>query len=445
MIKALSVKRELSEVTLGGHIPALDALRGFAVLLVMIGHFSHFAPLPVATVSVDLLFSKVAGIGWVGVDLFFVLSGFLITGILYDSKAGAHYFRSFYARRVLRIFPLYYGCLVVFLIVLPRLFPGDGALRSLHRDAFWYWTYLLNLKIAYHGFPSIIVLAHFWTLAIEEQFYLVWPAVIFLFRRSSLIRICLLCIAGAFVARVTLMVFGYDTAAYVLTPARIDALAVGAALALASRGPAGFSHIARLAPRAAATLTILLAAVAVTRGGLAPWDPVMKTIGHTLLACLFGAVLVLAVTSTRQTFLGRVFSSPSLRFFGRYSYALYVIHPPLLIFKPGVLPLDWVPTIFGSLLLRKLVFMMSATAVSVGLAMISWHMYEKQFMKLKRLFPYEVAKGEVDQRRSEFTLIGAHPARGDTEVIGGGREWQIPDSGSAGGQNNGDERGRNTA
>jgi peptidoglycan/LPS O-acetylase OafA/YrhL len=402
-------KQELIEPSVSGHIPALDALRGLAILLVMLGHFSHFDGMP-PVVLVDRMVKTFAGVGWVGVDLFFVLSGFLITGILYDSKGGGHYFRNFFARRVLRIFPLYYGCLVVFLVVLPLLFPNDWGYQALRKDAFWYWTYLTNLQTARFGFPNFPVLGHFWSLAIEEQFYLVWPAVILLSSRSDLIRICFLCIVGAFVVRVAFVLGGYGEAAYVLTPARMDSLAVGAVLAIAARSPSGLKRMARLARPTAAIVGAVLVAMFVWRGGLAPGDPIMKTIGHTLLACFFGALLVLALISAPQSVTGRFFASSRLAFFGRYSYALYVIHVPILLLGLGrFVPLDLVPTVFGSLLLKKVVFVSFAMAVSVALAMISWHFYEKQFLKLKKFFPYQSPEVRVAPPRPTTTPVFSQP------------------------------------
>jgi len=382
-------KRELIEPSVSGHIPALDALRGLAIVMVMFGHFSHFDGMP-PVVFVDRMIKTIAGAGWVGVDLFFVLSGFLITGILYDSKGGGHYFRNFFARRVLRIFPVYYGCLLLFLVVLPRLFPNDAGLHAIRGDAFWYWTYLTNVNVAHIGFPAFPALGHLWSLAVEEQFYFVWPVVVLLSTRSELIRICLLCIVGALVLRIAFMLGGYGEAAYVLTPARMDSLAVGALLAVAARGSGGLTRIARLARPTAGIIGAVLVTMFVWRGGLAPWDPIMKTIGHTLLACFFGALLVLALVSSPMTFVGRIFASSQLSFFGRYSYALYLFHVPILFFHlDRFLPLALVPTVFGSLLLKKLVFVASATGVSVVIAMTSWHLYEKQFLKLKRFFPYQ--------------------------------------------------------
>jgi peptidoglycan/LPS O-acetylase OafA/YrhL len=170
----------------------------------------------------------------------------------------------------------------------------------------------------------------------------------------------------------------------------MDSLAVGAFLAITARDSAGLSQLARLAQPIAAGAGAVLLSVFLWRGGLAPWDPIMKTVGHTLLAVFFGALLVLALVCSPKTLTGRIFSSPQLSFFGRYSYGLYVIHVPILFFHlEGFLPLAVIPTVFGSLLLKKLVFIACATGVSVALAMTSWHLYEKQFLKLKRFFPYE--------------------------------------------------------
>lgn len=370
-----------------GHIPALDAVRGIAILLVLATHFFNYDGLPPPAVWLDRLLSAITRTGWIGVDLFFVLSGFLITGILYDAKGSGRYFRNFYARRVLRIFPVYYVSLLVFLVLLPGLYPEHRGLRALKADDFWYWTYLTNVQIAQHGFPWFGALGHFWSLAIEEQFYLVWPVVVFMFGRSSLIRVCAFCIVAAFVLRVLLMLGGYGTAAYVMTPARMDALAMGAGLALIARGPKGLTPLIRVARPAAGVLGAVLVAILVWRQGLIPWDPLMKTVGHTLLAAFFAAVLVLALTSPEQTRWGRFWSSRTLRFFGRYSYGLYVFHHPMLFFNFGALLfLDRIPFLYGSLLLKKLVFVTAATAVSIALALISWHLYEKRCLGLKRFF-----------------------------------------------------------
>ena len=160
-----------------GFIPALDGLRGIAIILVMLHHFTYYRP----TSGIDALIGSVLFFGWTGVDLFFVLSGFLITGILLDTRGSERYFTSFYARRTLRIFPLYYLVLFLAFVVLPK-FPAVHPVLAGQADVppQWpYWLYLTNFSIAdrgwVHGWVDVA-----WSLAIEEQFYLVWPLVIWL-------------------------------------------------------------------------------------------------------------------------------------------------------------------------------------------------------------------------------------------------------------------------
>jgi peptidoglycan/LPS O-acetylase OafA/YrhL len=377
-----------------GHLPALDGIRGGAILLVLLFHFGQYGHgLPPPTVLVDKIFYKACQAGWVGVDLFFVLSGFLITGVLYDSKGTFHYFRNFYARRCLRIFPLYYASLMLFVITLPRLFPAHHDLQSLRHGGFWYWTYLSNVWIAYKGWDPFGVLDHFWSLAIEEQFYLVWPVVVLIFKRRTLLWVCATFIGGALLMRTGLRLSGFEIAAYVLTPARMDALGVGALLALLARGPNGLSRVARLAWPVASSAGLALMAILFWRQGFSYYDVVVGTIGHTLLACFFGSMLLIALVSSPSSAVGKLLESPALVFFGDYSYALYVFHCPLVFFRPSFLSFASVPKPFGSQLLAHVLYLVLAILVSVLLALLSWHSCEKQFLKLKRLFPYQ--SGEI--------------------------------------------------
>jgi peptidoglycan/LPS O-acetylase OafA/YrhL len=388
----------------GGHIPALDAVRGVAILLVLVFHFSLYGHgLTPAPLLLDRLYYRLAGAGWIGVDLFFVLSGFLITGILYDAKTGAHYFRTFYVRRVLRIFPVYYVTLAVFLVALPLLLPQNAGLQSLKREAAWYWTYLVNAQIARSGWPGFPALGHFWSLAVEEQFYLVWPVVVLALSARRLEVACLAGVVGSLGVRVGLHLAHYETAAIVLTPARIDALAVGAYVAVAARRPGGLDRLSRWARPSATVLGVALLGLFVLRMGLADYDPAVSTLGYTILACLFGSLLVLALTSPPDHLVARTLDSSFLRFFGRYSYALYVFHHPILFFGLGVVALQSVPVVGGSQMLRQLVFLVVATGVSVGIALVSWHAVERQALRLKRFFPYTDATrnpGGADDRRA---------------------------------------------
>jgi peptidoglycan/LPS O-acetylase OafA/YrhL len=211
----------------GRHIPALDGLRGLAILLVILYHHTLMRQ----ETLFDRVYVNLARLGWSGVDLFFVLSGFLITGILYDSKGSPHYFRNFYVRRTLRIFPLYYAVVFFSLIVLPRAWPAWG-LTQLDRSAMedrsqaWYWLYLQNFLFARDenlGHPALAVS---WSLAIEEQFYLVWPVVVSLLSRRHLIWTCGALILTALSLRIWMVSAGvHPTTIYVLPFNRMDALA----------------------------------------------------------------------------------------------------------------------------------------------------------------------------------------------------------------------------
>jgi len=367
-----------------GHIPALDGLRGVAILLVLVLHFAPYAPgLHSPTVLLDRLYLRVSGIGWMGVDLFFVLSGYLITGILCDTKGSKHYFRQFYARRFLRIFPLYYSALALFLLVLPSLHVFDSVTRELRGDAVWYWTYLYNMRVAVTGFLPSSALGHFWSLAVEEQFYLIWPIVVLWLGRKHLIATCAVAVVAALALRLVLSSTLYVVLPDVWMPARMDALAVGAFIALMIRVPNGLALLRRWAipttVAAALPLAILLG-----------YSIALSTVAHTLSALLFGAILVLCLTAAPNGSLATVTTSPILRFFGRYSYALYVFHHPLLWFRP-IFSLAFIPTVFRSQLPAYVLWLAIAIGGTVAIALVSWHLLEKPLLKMKRFFPYHTA------------------------------------------------------
>ncbi len=177
----MAMAEQRIEVAAGDkRIPVLDGVRGIAIAMVMLYHFNglyhvHFRAEGASLPLLDELVSKTLGAGWAGVDLFFVLSGFLITGILYDAKGPARrFFGSFYARRALRIFPAYYGFLALLLIALPLLGEPDAA-RAITSSLPWYGSYMTNIREAIDpGLRADFLFAgHIWSLSIEEQFYLV--------------------------------------------------------------------------------------------------------------------------------------------------------------------------------------------------------------------------------------------------------------------------------
>src|SRR3954466_4450020 len=214
--------------TVRGHLPTLDGLRGIAILAVMIHHAAEFGQGNSPATAVH----QFLHLGRHGVDLFFVLSGFLITGILLDSKGSPRYFSTFYARRTLRIFPLYYGVLLVVLVVLPLIVPQPPAAREVIADQGWLWLYASNILMAWRNRVLFngehVYLSHFWSLAVEEQFYLVWPLVVLLVGGRGLAWVCAACLPVALVVRGLTTRGSEFSAAIFLTPCRVDSLAVGA-------------------------------------------------------------------------------------------------------------------------------------------------------------------------------------------------------------------------
>ena len=227
------------------HLPPLDGLRGVAILMVLLFHVWR---VPGGGVSgpVSHAIENFASIGWTGVELFFVLSGFLITGILLDARQATNYFRVFYARRVLRIFPLYYLTLIAFFWVWPLL-AHHVAFFQLHgqgtfgpREQLWYWFDLVNLRTAFY--PLIIVmLTHCWTLSLEEQFYAVWPVVVRFLRERWLVAgsIAVVVLSPALRALpwVQSMNAVYPNFTYRFTPFNLDTLLTGALLAVLWEAP----------------------------------------------------------------------------------------------------------------------------------------------------------------------------------------------------------------
>ena len=307
------------------------------------------------------------GFGWCGVDLFFVLSGFLITGILIDTKETAHAFRNFYARRILRIFPLYYLTLMVYFHGLPaaaHLLPGFHQFQR--TEELWYWLYVCNWS------PSVgmahALLTHLWSLSIEEQFYLFWPLLVFTLSRRWVGRLCAAVIVLTPCLRLgyLLTVVGGGSLLYRITLFRIDTLAFGALCALLVRDPGRL----RLAMQARPTSSYL---------------PPMNVIGFTSLAILFAYFILWAIAGGAG--LRAVLRSGPLRSIGKYSYAMYIFHVPIvaLLRRASDLARTLNPLAFGTLLAVEIA---AAAALSYVAGFISWRLFENRFLQLKSRFEY---------------------------------------------------------
>lgn len=388
---------------LSGHVPVLDGIRGLAISLVMIQHFTILKP----RCLLDSVFDTVAHVGWTGVDLFFVLSGFLITGILHDSKPAPNFFRNFYARRVLRIFPLYYAVVFFALVLLPRIAQAKAAsFGKISGDEWWYWAYLSNFSIARAGEFRHGMLDVSWSLAIEEQFYIVWPLVVWIFKRQTLLKVCAMLCAAAFALRgaMVLGAFGEvkSIVLYVLTPCRMDGLAMGAFLALLLRGNlnlAAWRHAARIAlPLSLAAIGLIVFFAERHRSYdeavATAFSKPFQTFGLTLTALASASLLLLSVSSAPGTVLHRVFTNSFLRTLGKYAYALYLFHVPIrAVIREKVYASEYFPgklkffTVLGSEIPAQFIFYAIALAASFAAAWISWQLFEQPILRLKRFFP----------------------------------------------------------
>ncbi len=361
----------------------LDGVRGLAIALVMGVHFLGDAT-PASTLERVLVWTGNQGI--VGVDLFFVLSGFLITGILYDARASPNYYGDFYMRRLLRIFPLYYGVLAVLFLGWPLVRPLPNGLRDSAAHQAWLWLYGTNIYQTLRGSWAFPYLSHFWSLAIEEHFYLLWPLVVRLCPRPALLRICVGAMLFSFGLRAVLGAAGATPmAAYVLTPCRLDALCGGAMLALLSRAPGGMDALAQPARRLLGLAGIGLACAVGWHIATPRLEWLSLSVRGSCFALCFTALIAVVLTS-RAGPLRKLFESRTLCLLGKYSYGLYVFHG-ILSYGFGELQLQQRLTAgvhwhLGGFLLQAAV----GAAASIAVAMVSYELFEKRFLSLKRYF-----------------------------------------------------------
>jgi peptidoglycan/LPS O-acetylase OafA/YrhL len=389
-----------------GRLAPLDGLRGFGVLMILIYHFYSFAVLVVEPghSRIDRITAYLIEFSWTTVDLFFVLSGFLITSILLEAKEKTNFFRFFYARRFLRVFPLYYLFLLVVIFVIAAIpaLRDDRTAAIMGDHQWWYWGYLVNVWLPIHGYHlaqfdqlnvALYGNSQFWSLAVEEQFYLVWPAVVFLTGRRGLIAFCLICIFGSPLIRAGLAagaIPGLDTqlAPYMLAPARLDGLAMGGLIAAAARSPEMLAMFRRWAPAAFFAGAAALISLAFARGGLSPYDLPVQMVGLSITPIMYGGLITLAVTSAPERAAFRICAAPFLTFFGRYSYGLYIVHVEMIILLSNQFGRNAFPAWFGAETPGRLLFAFIGISCSLAFALVSWNLYEKQFLKLKSHFEH---------------------------------------------------------
>lgn len=380
------------------HVPALDGVRGLAILLVLVSHLMLFNNHTGSWFGDSL--SALRGLGWVGVDLFFVLSGFLITGILYDTLHDPHYFRSFYMRRFLRIFPLYYGFLFFLLLVSPVFHLTWGG----RQYALFSYTQNIHVLFQFQQFQLTpqVDLTHFWSLAVEEQFYLFWPLVVFFVRdRRKLIVISLVLSVVALLLRIALWSRGAAMLTiFSLTPCRMDTLLLGGCVALAVRGDGGWIPRRWMVPLAV-TSAVVITVYTLWHLGSDMRDFFFgATFGYLVIA--LGCIGVLVAALEPASVAHRIFQWSFLRSLGKYSYGIYVLHifvaylfATMTSRLLGTSLRIWLTPHLHSRALAVLVeFCVNAIAVFLA-AYLSYHLYEVHFLRLKRYFGYRKTRAQT--------------------------------------------------
>jgi peptidoglycan/LPS O-acetylase OafA/YrhL len=375
------------------HNPALDGVRGLAILCVLAYHLVYInsninTPLYIwARALRDSL--------WCGVDIFFALSGFLITGILVRTLDAPGYFRNFYGRRTLRIFPLYYLVILIVLACTPWLHITWG--RQLWR----------LLTYTNHPFPPLhttywsfyfggnVTFVNFWSLHIEEQFYLIWPFIVYSFRQPRRLLVIAAALSLFSIAlRITLAAWGAPyVGLYSSLASRADSLLIGASLALLLYTSVRH-RVLQAAPFVLSALLPVLAIIFFMHRGLL-WENaslILFSLQFTLISIC--ATALIAVCLDNSSWVSRLFAMPILRFFGKYSYGMYIFHSILPIFYMSaflslIAPLAPHPAIQS--LLRTLVELATTVAVSV----LSFKFVEARFLRLKRYFSYRVPESRV--------------------------------------------------
>jgi peptidoglycan/LPS O-acetylase OafA/YrhL len=365
-----------SPIAARNYHPALDILRGLAISIVVFYH--NFA---------NVSFFR---FGWMGVDLFFVLSGFLITDILLKSRESKFYFRNFYVRRLLRIFPLYYLVLLVFFSLSPILFSQKGPETTFsyyNNNKAWFWSYFQNWLLVHKGPPPVPFLSHFWSLAIEEQFYLFWPFMIFFVKRLEVIKkiiVGLILLAVVVRFSVWLMYPHEVEKFYCSTFTRMDSLLMGCLTAVHLKQGKNISSLA-IKLISSGFIGLIICSLIVF-GNLRQDNPLFPTVGYTLTAAFF-ACLVYALLRKENQLVNWIKYLASLRFMGKISYGMYVYHIPIYLLLSTQLTKISEHYSLGFPLNNGWFISALSVVLTLIASTISFYGLEQPILRLKKHFP----------------------------------------------------------
>lgn len=371
------------------HIPVLDGVRAYAVLLVCLVHFFQVDEVGLyeANRYLGIFLFKFSQIGLRGVELFFLLSGFLITGILLDSKKSPRYFSTFYARRFIRIFPLYYFVLAVSFFVLPILLPIDKSGVEVIDNQFWLWAYISNLShfFGFSGwdaslnFPSF---GHFWSLSVEEHFYVFWPLLIYFVSYKWLPRIMWF-IVGISAFSVFFVYFSNDLIPILQwsTIKCAGVLSLGGIIAFYRNNTNKFDIFFFISRKAIVPLGLLFFISIFIPRQYAYYD----VLTFSISVLFFASLIVLTVKDTHIT--NSMFKHKVLYFIGKISYGIYIYHGMLRPYFKEYL-YDNLHVYIQNGIIASTLYTIICTGISVLIAWISWQLIEQPILKLKKYFVY---------------------------------------------------------
>jgi len=347
------------------YIKPLDGIRATAALLVLIFHFSQYV---ILSSDWGKLIQKVGYLGQTGVSLFFVLSGFLITRILFDQIQSPHYWKNFIIRRSLRIFPLYFLYLTCEYFIVPIITQKPSPDLSLQ---WYYWFYLQDFATTFR-WPSSGP-KHFWSLAVEEHFYLAWPFIVLYYKVEKLLNPIVAILIISAIVRFTLAYFEYQT--YFFTFARMDEIAMGALLALLERR----KQLKFFTSQLFYLYLVITSIIAVMLWGLFSSEGllIIQVVKYNLIAILYFLMLGKVITLDSTHWISKILCSPFFSYTGKISYGLYVYQATAVIWGLTHGYAD-----------KPLLFLTSLLIFCYLLATISFYCFENPILKLKSKFTY---------------------------------------------------------